>query len=507
MENILLSAKNISKSFDGVHALKNVSVEIEKGKIKCLAGENGCGKSTLVKILSGVYTPDKGEINIEGRSYSRLTPITAIEEGIQVIYQDLSLFLHMSIAENIAMNKMLYSKNTFMDWNDIYSIAQEQLDKIGASLDLDTPIRNLSIANRQLVAICRALSLDAKVLFMDEPTTALTKKEVDRLLSIVLGLKEKGISVVFISHKLNEIFQISDSITVIRDGEKVGDFTADELNPKSLSYYMTGKEIGYSRYIRKESDDNKILEVKNLSKKGMFENINFSLRKGDILGITGLLGSGRTEIALSLFGLNPPDSGDILIDNKPLKIDSPTTAIKHGIALLPEDRLTQGLFLESSAKFNITATILDEIKNDFGIIDRTKQKIISTEVVNNMNVNNKDIDLHVKKLSGGNQQKIAIGKWMVTAPNIFILDTPTVGVDIGSKSEIYNKIQEHANNGMGIILISDEIEEVLGNCNKVIIMHEGKIIKYLDETDLDNENIQEEIFQIINNPLRRIEDE
>ncbi|WP_353095994.1 sugar ABC transporter ATP-binding protein [Tissierella praeacuta] len=507
MGNILLSANNISKSFDGVHALKNIDIEIEKGNIKCLAGENGCGKSTLVKILSGVYTPDEGEINIEGKSYSRLTPITAIEEGVQVIYQDLSLFLHMNIAENIAMNKMIYSKNTFMDWNDIYRIAQEQLDKIGVSLDLDTPIRNLSIANRQLVAICRALSLDAKVLFMDEPTTALTKKEVDRLLSIVLGLKQKGISVIFISHKLNEIFEISDNITVIRDGEKVGDFTAKELDPKSLSYYMTGKEVGYTRYKKIGSEKNKILEVKNLTKKGMFEDISFDIEKGDILGITGLLGSGRTEMALSLFGLNPPDSGEILIDNNAVEIDSPTTAIEHGIALLPEDRLTQGLFLESSTKTNITATILDKIKNGFGIIDTSKQKIISTEVVNNMNVNNKDIELHVKKLSGGNQQKVAIGKWMVTNPKIFILDTPTVGVDIGSKSEIYNKIQEHANKGMGIILISDEIEEVLANCNKVIIMHEGKIIEYLDENELDNENIQDKIFQIINNPLGRVENE
>lgn len=503
----ILSAKNISKSFDGVHALKNINVEIEKGNIKCLAGENGCGKSTLVKILSGVYTPDKGSINIEDRSYSCLTPITAIEEGIQVIYQDLSLFLHMSVAENIAMNKMIYSKSKFINWKEIYRIAGEQLDKIGASLDLNAPVRNLSIANRQLVAICRALSLDAKVLFMDEPTTALTKKEVDRLLSIVLGLKQKGISVVFISHKLNEIFEVSDSITVIRDGEKVGDFTANELNPKSLSYYMTGREIGYSRYKKTYSKDDKILEVKSLTKKGMFEDINFTLKKGDILGITGLLGSGRTEIALSLFGLNPFDSGEIIIDNKSVNIDSPTTAMEYGIALLPEDRLTQGLFLESSAKFNIGATILDQLKNNFGVIDKNKQEKISTEVVNNMNVNNKDIELHVKKLSGGNQQKIVFGKWMVTDPKVFILDTPTVGVDIGSKSEIYDKIQENANKGMGIILISDEIEEILANCNKVIIMHEGKIIKYLDEDDLDNDNVQDKIFEIINNPLGRLEDE
>jgi simple sugar transport system ATP-binding protein len=503
MGNTLLLAKNISKSFDGVQALKNVSIEIEKGKIKCLAGENGCGKSTLVKILSGVYTPDEGEITIAGKKYSSLTPITAIEEGIQVIYQDLSLFSHMTVAENIAMNKMLYSKKKLVNWDEINRIAKEQLEKIGATLDLQTPIRNLSIANRQLVAICRALSLEAKILFMDEPTAALTKKEVDRLLSIVLGLKEKGISVVFISHKLNEVFQISDSITVIRDGNKIGDFTSDELNPKSLSYYMTGREIGYKRYKKTNDDSSNILEVKNLSKKGMFEDINFTVNKGDILGITGLLGSGRTEIALSLFGLNPPDSGEVLIENKPVKLSSPAEAMKHGIALLPEDRLSQGLFLESSTKTNITVTILDKLKSSLGIVDKNKEKEISINAVKNVNVNNKNIDLHVKKLSGGNQQKIVLGKWMVTDPKLFILDTPTVGVDIGSKSEIYEKIQESAANGMGIIIISDEIEEILANCNKAIIMHEGKIVEYLDEKGLNDEDAQDRIFNIINNPLGR----
>lgn len=507
MGNTLLLAENIYKSFDGVQALKGVSIEIPKGQIKCLAGENGCGKSTLVKILSGVYTPDKGDIYIDGKRYDSLTPITAIGEGIQVIYQDLSLFPHMSVAENIAMNKIVYDKKKLVNWSEINRIAEEQLDKIGASLDLTTPIRNLSIANRQLVAICRALSLKAKILFMDEPTTALTKKEVDRLLSVVLGLKEKGISVVFISHKLNEIFEISDSITVIRDGQKVGDFTSKELNPKSLSYYMTGKEIGYKRYNKENSDEKNILEVRSLSKKGMYKDVSFTVKKGDILGITGLLGSGRTEIALSLFGLNKPDSGQILVENKLVEISSPTEAMKYGIALLPEDRLSQGLFLEDSIKSNITATILDKIKSAFGLMNDSKEEKVATDVVNNMNVNNKNVELHAKKLSGGNQQKVVLGKWMVTDPKVFILDTPTVGVDVGSKSEIYEKIQENAANGMGIIIISDEIEEILANCNKVMIMHEGNVIEYLSEEELNSESVQDRIFNIINNPLGRAKNE
>lgn len=507
MGNTLLLAENIYKSFEGVQALKDVSIEIDKGQIKCLAGENGCGKSTLVKILSGVYTPDKGAIFINEKKYNSLTPIAAIGEGIQVIYQDLSLFPHMSVAENIAMNKMVYDKKKLVNWSEINRIAEEQLVKIGASLDLKAPVRNLSIANKQLVAICRALSLEAKVLFMDEPTTALTKKEVDRLLSVVLGLKKKGISVVFISHKLNEIFEISDSITVLRDGQKVGDFTSTELNPKSLSYYMTGKEIGYKRYKKEGSDDNNILEVRSLTKKGMYKDVSFTVNKGDILGITGLLGSGRTEIALSLFGLNKPDSGQILVEDKPVEINSPTEAMKNGIALLPEDRLTQGLFLESSIKSNITATILNKLKNTFGLMNDRKEEDIATDTVNDMNVNNKNIDLYVKKLSGGNQQKVVLGKWMVTDPKLFILDTPTVGVDVGSKSEIYEKIQQNAANGMGIIIISDEIEEILANCNKVMIMHEGNVIEYLNEEELNSESVQDRIFNIINNPLGRAKNE
>lgn len=507
MQKPILIAENITKNFEGVRALNNVSIKINEGEIMCLAGQNGCGKSTIVKIIAGVYTPDEGTITIDGKKYNKLNPITAINEGIQVIYQDLSLFQHLTVAENIAMNKMIYDKKRFINWKEIREIAQKQLDEIGVNIDLDTPIRNISIANRQLVAICRALSLDAKILFMDEPTTALTKKEVNRLLSIVMELKKKGISVVFISHKLNEIFEISDRITILRDGNKVGDFNASELNPKSLSYYMTGREVEYPRYERTYSDDSKILEVKNLNKAGMYKNINFSIRKGDILGITGLLGSGRTEIALSLFGLNPPDSGEILIENKVVKINSPNDAMKYGIALLPEDRHSQGLFLQQSVKTNITSTILDKIKGKIGVINSKKQKNIATDTVYNMDVNNKNVNIEVKKLSGGNQQKVVIGKWIVTDPKLFILDTPTVGVDIGSKAEIYEKIHNYANNGMGIIIISDEIEEILANANKVLVMHDGEIIKYLDEDDLKKEDVQKRIFELINNPDKKYKDE
>jgi len=500
MKEILLTGRNISKEFDGVKALKNIDFEIEKGKIICLAGENGCGKSTLVKILSGIHKPTTGQVKIGEKSYDYMTPIMAIEEGIQVIYQDLSLFPHLTVGENIAMNHMVYSKEKFVDKKKMEEIAREQIGKIGADLDINEPVRNLSIANKQLVAICRALSLEAKILFMDEPTTALTKKEVDRLLKVVLGLKDKGMSIVFISHKLNEVFEISDTITVIRDGEKIGDFNSNELDPKRLSYYMTGREVGYQEYKKDKKEKEKIIELKSLTREGMFENIDLSLEKGDILGITGLLGSGRTELGLSLFGLNKPTRGEIYFESKRVEIDSPRKAMDLGIALLPEDGLSQGLFLDSSEKFNITATILDKIKSKLAILDFKKEEKIAKYMVEKVNVNNKDLDLSVRSLSGGNQQKIVLAKWIATKPKVFILDTPTVGVDIGSKAEIYEKIQELAKNDRGVILISDEIEEILANCNKVLIMHEGKIIERLDEKDLASEDIEDRIFSTINNP-------
>ncbi len=433
--------------------------------------------------------------------YEELNPITSINEGIQVIYQDLSLFNHMSVAENIAFNKQIYEKKHYMNWKEVKKSVSKQLEQIGVDLDLDAPVGSLSIANRQLTAISRALMLNAKILFMDEPTTALTKTEVDRLLSIVVELKKKGLGIVFISHKLNEVFEVADQITILRDGIKVGDFATNELNEKSLSFYMTGREVEYPKYIRNAKENKQLLEVKELTKKDNYENINFTLNKGDILGITGLLGSGRTELALSLFGLNKPDEGKILIDKKEVVIKKPENAVEHGIALLPEDRHTQGLFLNQSIKENVSSTILDSLKSNFGFINKSKNTKYATDVVYGMNVNTKNINLLSKNLSGGNQQKIVIGKWVVREPKIFILDSPTVGIDIGSKAEIYKKIHDYANQGMGVILISDEIEEILANANKLLVMYNGHIIKSYNEEEMQDPNIKTILINQINNPV------
>jgi len=498
MDSKILVANNIYKSFSGVQALKNVSFDIAPGEIHCLVGENGSGKSTFVKIVAGVLIPDQGEIVLNGNKYTRLDVRDSIREGVQIIYQDLSLFFYMNVAENIAYNKMIVQKKRLVDWKEVYRIAQKQLDKVGVPMNLEAPVGTLSIAKRQVIAICRALSMDAKIIFMDEPTSALTKYEVERLLSIVLELKKKGTSIVFISHKLDEVMKVADKIAIFRDGEKVSDFKSADVNEEMLIYHMTGRKVDYPRYIRKVNDNENILKVNNLTSKGNYNNINFNIRKGDIVGIIGLLGAGRTEIALTMFGLNPQDSGKIIMEGKEYRFISPNQAINCGISMLPENRQTQGCFFSTSISDNISSAILDRIKNKLGILDTKLKDSIAQDTVKKFRVRTNSIDTEVKNLSGGNQQKVVLGKWIATLPKLLILDSPTVGVDVGTKAEIYEYIQHLANQGMGIILISDEIQEVLVNCNKLIVIRAGEIVAKFNNNDLEAADNRRKIYELIN---------
>lgn len=494
----ILSASNISKSFIGVRALNNIDITINAGEIHCLAGENGCGKSTLVKCISGVYTPDEGTIQIEGQTCGSMTPIEAMNHGIQVIYQDLSLFQHMTVAENIAISKLKFENTKIINWKTIKAIAKEQLDKIGVTMDLDETVGEISMANKQMVAICRALAQNAKILFMDEPTTALTKTEVSHLMKVMLELKKKGLAIVFISHKLDEVFEVADKITIFRNGNKIGDFNSSDLDEKSLSYYMTGREIEYPRYHRTYKDNTPILSVEHLTRKGQYEDVSLTVRPGDIIGLTGLLGSGRTELAMSLFGLNKTQAGVIKVNGKEVDINSPMVAKKYGIALLPEDRSREGLFIERKIKENISAPIIDTICKK-GIVNRKKENEIAEKYVEELKVRTPSIETVVGTLSGGNQQKVVISKWIATSPKVFIMDTPTVGIDIGSKAEIYEQIHKFADEGMAIILISDEIQEVMANCNRVLVMAHGKCVVELSEEDLMQEGADKHLAEIIGN--------
>lgn len=495
--NNIVVAEHICKSYVGVQALDDVSITIKEGEIKCLAGENGCGKSTFVKIIAGVENCTSGSIEINGKNLTKHTAMDAINEGIQVIFQDLCLFDAMSVADNIAMNRLIKEGKPLTNKKEIQKIAQDALNLIGVTLPLDVQVKELSIANRQIIAICRALALDAKLLFMDEPTTALTKNEVDALLDIVLGLKKRNIAVVFISHKLDEVMRIADSITVIRDGHKIGDFAADELDSGKLAYYMTGRQVDYQKYERKCSDDQKILEVKNLSKKGNYEDVSFFVRKGDILGITGLLGAGRTELALSVFGMNKPDSGEIYFEGEKVAISSPEDAIDLGIGLVPEERDTQGLFSKKSVNENVAAAILKRLKGFMGNIDSRGSRKLAKESIDQFRIKVYSEDTVINTLSGGNRQKALIARWAASNPKLFILDTPTVGIDIGSKAEIYEYIQQFASDGIGVIIISDEVEEIISNCNRVIVMFNGGIVKEYSEEEMKVPNIKQQINELV----------
>ena len=495
MAEELLKVQNISKSYVGVQALDNVNMSINKGEIQSLVGENGSGKSTLIKIIAGVVKADEGEIIINGKRFQNLHAIDSISEGIQVIYQDLSLFPNLSVAENISLNQMIERKKRFINWREIKSIATEELSNIKKELDLNERVENISIANKQLVAICRALTQDAKLIIMDEPTTAITKGEIDRLFSVILALKKKGISTLFVSHKLSEVLQISEKVTVLRDGKKVGEYNTNELDNDTLSFHMSAKKVVSSAFDYKEKEHRQetLLEVRNLSKIGNFKDINFKLQPGEIVGITGILGSGRTELALSLFGLNKPDSGEIYINGKLVKINSPQNAIDLGLSYLPEDRLNQGLFVKQSIQDNAIVTILKRLLNKFRLLSDSKKYKSAKEWVEELNVITPSLEAAAQALSGGNQQRLVIAKWLATNPKIFILDSPTVGIDIASKSNIHNIIKGLANKGMGVIIISDEIPEIIHNCNRVVVIKEGRIVKEVDTADIT----EDELFNIL----------
>lgn len=496
MAKELLEVKNISKAYTGVQALDIVSISIKRGEIHCLVGENGSGKSTLIKIIAGVIKADEGEIIINGRLYQNLHAIDSIREGIQVIYQDLSLFPNLSVAENISINQMVERKRKLISWKEVTNTARTELKNIGKKLDLDEMVEDISMASRQIVAICRALTQGAKLIIMDEPTSALTKTEIDSLFSVILGLKKKGISTLFISHKISEVLEISEKVTILRDGKKVGEYSTNELDNDKLIFLMTGKKIAYSsfKYKEKEHSRNVLLEVRDLSKRGNFENVNFKLRSGEILGITGLLGSGRTELALSLFGLNKADSGEIYINGKRVKINSTRDAIKLGISYLPEDRFSQGLFIEQTISNNIIITILRKILNRLRLISNIKRGNVIKKWSKKLEIKTPSLEAATQSLSGGNQQRVVLAKWLATNPKIFILDCPTIGIDIASKSNIHGIIRDLANAGIGIILISDEIPEVLHNCNRILVMSRGRVVKKIDDTSSITED---ELFNIV----------
>lgn len=478
MEHVI-AVRGVSKAFAGVQALDNVSLEIAPGEIHCLAGENGSGKSTLIKVISGVHAPDAGTVELGGEQLAKLSPRAAIAGGVQVIYQDFSLFPNLSVLENLALPAEVSAGRTFVNWRRMRSVAAAALAKIDVDIDLDARVGALSVAQKQLVAISRALMSDAKLIIMDEPTTALTKREVSALFEIILGLKARGIATLFVSHKLEEVFEISERFTIIRNGKHVITCLPEELDHKKFSYFMTGREFDESRFTPELSAAGPVLEVSALTSAGAFEDVDLALRPGEILGITGLLGSGRTELALALFGAYGIDSGVIKIDGAPVTFDGVRSAIAHGIGYVPEDRLTEGLALERSIGSNIVIAEIDAFVNA-GALNQKRVTAEARRWIDELRIATPNAENAVSTLSGGNQQRVVLAKWLATQPRVLILNGPTVGVDIGSKHDIHRVLRELAATGLAVIIISDDIPEVLQNCNRVLVMNAGRIMRELD---------------------------
>jgi len=495
MNEEILTMHNISKNYGGVHALKSVDFSIKKGEVHCLVGENGSGKSTLIKIISGVVQPEKGaEIIINHQRENYLTPIKSIQKGIQVIYQDLSVFPNLTVGENIFVNYYTKGGIQWVDWKNIKNVARETIKKVKVNLDFNETVGLLSIADRQLVAICRAIATNAQLIIMDEPTSSLARHEIDALFSVIQQLRSAGITVLFVSHKLDEVMEISERVTVLRDGSKVGLFKRTEIDDKKLSYLMTGKEFVQKKLSEKVENRKALLEVKNLSKKNEYKDINFKLHQGEILGIAGMIGSGRTELAFSLFGMNPPNYGQILLEGKQVHFKSNESAIEAGIGYVPEDRIEQGLIMEQTIKNNTTVTIFEKLLNHLKMIDQKKQQSTVQHWINTLSIRTSSIENPVKTLSGGNQQKIVLSKWLATNPKILILDSPTVGVDIAAKNSLYQIMRELSQRNIGIILISDEVPEILYNCHYILLMRKGRIVETFQPEEVTEKELNDKII-------------
>ncbi len=466
----------ITKRYAGVTALDDVDFVVQPGEAVCLAGENGSGKSTLIKIICGVEQATQGAIRIGGREQTALNPRVAAAAGVMVIFQDFSLFPNLSVAENIAFATQLSARARFFRPRAARQIAREVLDRIGVEIDLDARVESLPVAHKQLVAICRALASNAQLIIMDEPTTALTGKEVNRLLGIIRKLKDDGVAVIFVSHKLAEVLEVSEKVVVLRNGQKVAEGPAAEFDTRSLTYHMTGREVNDTSARHATVQTETLMRVQGLGKDGSFEGIGFDLKAGEVLGVTGLLGSGRTSLAKALFGLVKPDRGTIVVDGEQVPTGDPIAASRARIGYVPEDRLTEGLFLSQSIVRNVAIGRLDEHTSNGGFLNMSGLVAEAADWLERLKVKTPDINAAVQSLSGGNQQRVALARWLSRAPRVLVLNGPSVGVDVGSKADIHGIIADLAAHGLAVIVISDDLPELLTTCHRILVMQDGRIV-------------------------------
>jgi rhamnose transport system ATP-binding protein len=483
----VMQVQHISKSFGGVHALQDVHFEIFAGEVHAILGENGAGKSTLIKILTGVHPPDEGEMFFEGHPVRFAGTREAQEHGIAAIYQEPSLFPDLDVAENILVGRQP-ARRLGIDWKRMYREAGALLRRLGVSIDPRTKARDLSVAQQQLVEIARALSINARVLIMDEPTSSLTLGEVEELFAIVRQLREAGTAIVFISHRLEELFALADRVTILRDGTYVDTRDMSDVTTEDLIRMMVGRTLGELFPKQAVEAGEVVLEVEGLAREGSFSGVSFQLRRGEILGMSGLIGAGRTNVARAIFGTEPASAGTIKLDGKVVTINSPDTAMALGIGYVPEDRKEHGLVLKMSIASNITLPVLSHFAS-LGWLNETQEMQAAKEASKQLEVKMARVEQNAGELSGGNQQKVVLAKWLGTHPKVLILDEPTRGIDVGTKAAVHGLMSGLAAQGMAILMISSELPEVLGMSDRILVMHEGRLTGQFTRAEATQEKL------------------
>lgn len=491
----LLSMEGITKTFPGVRALKNVSFDLEKRDVHALVGENGAGKSTLMKVLSGVHQADSGVIKLNGEVVEPTGTRSMIDAGVGVIYQELNLIQHLSLAENVFIGREPLKKSGRIDWKKMHEDFNELIKPFDVELNPQAPVAGIGPAYQQVVEIVKALSLNAEILVMDEPTAALTGHEVDRLFDVIKQLQEKGVSIIYISHRLEEIWRVCNRVTVLRDGEHIISKPLEELTIDKIIQSMVGRELE-EQYPKQEVEiDGEALRVEGLTKEGICEDVSFSARRGEILGFSGLVGAGRTEIMQLIFGYRKRDKGRIFLKGKEANIKSPKDAVRHGIALIPEERGKQGLVLGQSVLDNVVLPVLDRYSN-FGWINYTKLTKLTKKIVEEIGVRTPSLKQTVRNLSGGNQQKVVLSKWFVREADIYIFDEPTRGIDVGAKVEIYKLMQALAKQGAAVIMISSELPEVMNISDRILVVCRGRITGEYLHGEATEEDVMRSAFGV-----------
>jgi len=483
----VLEMRDISRRFGSTQALDGVSLSLYPGEIHALLGENGAGKSTLIKIMTGVHQPDSGQILLDGRPVRIRSTLEAQRLGIAAIYQEPLMYPDLNVAENIFIAHA--DRGLWVDWGRLYRDAEEILAQLDVRLDVRQPARGLSVAAQQTVEIAKALSLQVRVLIMDEPTAALSAHEVDQLFAIVQRLRDQGVAVLFISHRLEEVFRLADRITVFRDGRLISSAPRNEITPEQAIRDMAGRSIEQLFPRRDTVRDRVLVQVRDLGRTGVFSGISFDVREGEVLGFAGLVGARRTDVGLALFGIAPADRGTITIDGHPVRITNPTQAMRHGIAYVSEDRRGLGLSLPMSIAANITLPALHRYLSPLGLIHRTAEIAVAEEYRRRLSIRAPSVDVEVSRLSGGNQQKVMLSKWLNTRPRLLILDEPTRGIDVGAKAEVHQMIDDLAAEGIAIILISSDLPEVLAMSDRVLVMREGRQMGIFSRQEATQERV------------------